>query len=862
MRLARLALVAGSALALVRCSESGRYGTGPGTGGGGGGGGGGGNQTPGVSCTTGCPSVTILQPSTPAFPVGVGDSVLVQFRATDDRAIVSVEIVGVSFRGNPAFGTDTVVERFTKRTIAIPNRPDTTMARFLYVIKTDSTTEDATIIVTAIDSVGNRGADTTSVRLSAGPKITISKPNNGATTSVGKSFTIELTAADPQGVRVVGWRATGVVTAADSTIRSGATLPDTVVFIDTLTVPAGTANGNIIITGFAVDSTGDPSSTANGVTVTVAPVGSDVTPPLVTFTVNPRVEVDDSLTIVATDGSGLTRVGFVVRQVGSNTVVAADSQNFSGNLTDITLRLPLRVDTITTFPRLVTVEAFAIDSIGNRGLSSTTTTPIGSTGTAAKDTITVVAGRTFTLPAGGSVGDAIYNRNRNELYLSNLLLNRVEVFNVGTQAFVAGGIPVGSKPLGLALWPRDTLGAYGDTVVVANSGGTNLSIVNVATRREVRRHRLPNYLVQTVKTVLDPSTGRLRANIIEYDMSDRPAYIGTACRTNCAQVYAIYSTTPTGAEPSPMTDRGYLAWEQLNAAPGAPDGHFFYEHAQTSPALSTDTLQIIAVRDSIPGVPVQTMQLGAGAGVMVQLSAVPFQDSTYVRNSGDFNHALLGEGGGDVTFARALTWDARSGVSAITPPQPLCDSLLGPAVCVGTRDDGISPGVFVRDFIGNRASRVKSVATNFNGLTNFVRADSVYVFDLTLRLTGILQVAGKNSGMDVHPNNRFDARSCGSPFCGGTGSPNNRLTYTARPDANIEVFDSYWYGSVAIVPVRDEIIGPIRLALNAGGQQVLVGVTAQGVVVVPLTTAIINPFPITNQLQTTQPARRTGRRVR
>ena len=77
----------------------------------------------------------------------------------------------------------------------------------------------------------------------------------------------------------------------------------------------------------------------------------------------------------------------------------------------------------------------------------------------------------------------------------------------------------------------------------------------------------------------------------------------------------------------------------------------------------------------------------------------------------------------------------------------------------------------------------------------------------------------------------------------------HRAFYTARPDANIEVFDTFFFGSIATIPVRDAIIGPIRLALNGAGQQVLVGVTAAGVVVVPLTTAIVNPFPVRAQVR-------------
>ncbi len=76
-RIARLALVAGSAFAQLQCGESGRYGvTSGGTG-----------STPGqppIPTASGVATISILLPvKVPGnTPVNVGDSVLVQFRAS------------------------------------------------------------------------------------------------------------------------------------------------------------------------------------------------------------------------------------------------------------------------------------------------------------------------------------------------------------------------------------------------------------------------------------------------------------------------------------------------------------------------------------------------------------------------------------------------------------------------------------------------------------------------------------------------------------------------------------------------------------------------------------------------------------
>ena len=67
--------------------------------------------------------------------------------------------------------------------------------------------------------------------------------------------------------------------------------------------------------------------------------------------------------------------------------------------------------------------------------------------------------------------------------------------------------------------------------------------------------------------------------------------------------------------------------------------------------------------------------------------------------------------------------------------------------------------------------------------------------------------------------------------------------FAARPDGNIDVFDTFFYGVVGSIPVRDPITGPLRVAKDALGNQLLFGMTARGLVMVRLPT-ITNPFPI------------------
>ncbi len=830
----------GCVFAVAVCGEQGRFTTS--TGGSGGTGGGGGSSGGGAG-----PGVIIQAPSKTAIvPVAVGDSVFVQVSLNDTRGVTSLLLTGNSVRGSVSLGTDTTVVRFTSRTVTLPKTQDTVITRYLRSVTTDSTSEFVTVTALAVNAANDTTRDTSVIRVVNGPKVSVLQPAVGAVTAIGKYIGIQVRAIHPQGVKVLGWRATGVVTRSDSTIFApvAGVMKDTATFTDSLLIPTGTATGNVVITPFATDSLGDPSGVAPGVTVVVQSVVGDTTPPLVQDTVPLRVEVGDSLTVTATDPSGITKVGFIVRDT-AGTVLHGDSVTLGGGSTNVTQRFRLGLDTISTFPRVVTVEAFGVDAATpqNRGGSTLTSTP-RRWPAAARDTLTVVAGTTISLPQGGQFGDAVMNPNRNELYLTNTLLNQIEVFQLNTNSFAAP-IRVGSQPVGIALWPRDTLGHNADTVIVANSGGTNLSIVNMVTRTEVQRHRLADYLVETVKTQ-PTAAGGIQILTTDYDLADRPQYLGVVCRhltgAACDSVFAVYSTAPTPAQPPPFTSRGYLASENLSAPISAKSGHLFYELA----TAGTDTLQIIAVRDTLPGQQIRDTILGAGIGDLVDLATVAFQESTFVRNSGDFNHAVIGEGGFNQGFARALSLDGRAPITyTALPPCPLLNPSTGATIgflnCTAIIDRGVSPGILVSDFVVNRSARVLSIATNFNGRTSLVRADSIYAFDYTLKLSGLLPVPSGQPGMDFDPNNAFDANARVS----GALNKNDRLVFAARPDAFIDVFDTYWYSRVATVPIRDTIVGPIRVA-SIGGTLVLVGVTSRGLVVVRLPN-FTNPFPVRQQ---------------
>ena len=714
------------------------------------------------------------------------------------------------------------------------------------------------IIGRATDGAGNFAEDTIFIFLQNvdALRVYLLQPTAGAVASSGKYIPIQVAAAQKSGVKRIGWLVGGnagqTAQTGDSLVNGSPPFPDTLDFVDSVQVTGTT--GFFTLAGFAVDSGGRVSQTSP-ITVTILSAANDVTPPQIQQTVSVRAEANDTLTVHATDPSGISVIGFRVRDL-AGTLIRQDSVLLSGTSTDVVKKFAMGLTSLTPIPQQVVIQAFACDAAvaHNCGVTGQTFTVPSPSGAARMDTVTIVAGATIALPFGGKIVDAIYNANRRELYLTNPTLGRVEIFQAANSTFVAAGIPTaGAQPWGVALWPRDTLGAYGDTIVVANSGGTQLAIIDVSPGARVLRWRqdLPDYLIQTYKVQCAPGCKTI---ITEYNISDRPQYVATVCRpaggTLCAQdsIYAIYSTTPEPSNPAPFTGRATLRMEKL-INPGNPPnpavlfGHLFWEIAGSAPSSTSDTLRVVERR----GRPYNTSRvtLTACAGINVELQSFALGDTTFVRNSGNFTHGFMGEGGQVAAkFARVMSYTTKARLQtgfslACTTGGTIRDSGLVDV------DFGMSPAVEVLDFISNTATRVKAIATNFNGATNAARADSVYYLDEGLRLKGTSPDTGFATGMDMNYNHTFaPSGSCPptSPVCGGSGSPNDRVIFVARSDANIDVFDTFHAIQIGTISTRDPIIGPLRVAKDASGNQLLFGITSRGVVMVSLP-AFTNPLP-------------------
>jgi hypothetical protein len=690
------------------------------------------------------------------------------------------------------------------------------------------------VTATAVDGAGNTsGVDT--LILATGnvppPEVKILSPFSGSSAVLGKSILVTVMGKTAIKVLSLGLSTTGPVVRTDSVLFASP-LADSITMQDTIAIPLNATPGTLTITPFLRDSLGQ-RAIGPSITITVQTAAQINSVPVVNAYCllsqgfnnacghAMRVEVTDTVHVEADDPSGIGQLGYEVRSTPGGPIDDSATYVASGNLTfephTFKMKLPY-----TTFPTTAYIQVFGRNSNGVRAYAKL------SNGADRVDTVTVVAGVTRLLPLGGQVADALYHPGKDRLYLTNITRNQVEVFNLADSSFKAPVI-VGSRPWGLAAWPVDRSGTKGDTLLVANSGGTQISYVNLnagASGLEVFRYLLPNIVVATITTTTSATSGLpIRVRTV-YDFSDRPQYLGANCHdvgAGCQDVILTYSTTPTPGQSPPFGNlNGTLRWENLTkgvTAAGKSDSttsHFFFEQAIGQSGARGDTLEI--ERFDADGVGQATLVPAGGplGSTVVSINNLAFRDTTFVRSSGNFRRSVFGEGG-SIVNSRAMMYDVDRGYDPV----------------IWWVDRGVSPPTDVSDFIANTSARMFGVAINFDGGLAAIRADSTYVLNPALRLMGILNTTNTNAGLDFHPQNT-----------GNFSFPlNTRLAFAASSEPLIEIYDTNCYLRVGTIPIKDPIIGPITAALRPSGELVLVGATARGVVIAQLPNTFTTTCP-------------------
>jgi hypothetical protein len=525
------------------------------------------------------------------------------------------------------------------------------------------------------------------------------------------------------------------------------------------------------------------------------------------------------------------------------------------DLTPIPYAVPLAFSPVVQGKK-VRVRSFAYDGGGRMSYSVRSTSVAGTTFVPAVDTALVVYGRTYTLPVNrnGAIADLAIDRARGNVFLSNINYGRLEVWQRTTQGFDATGVVVGSQPWGMTM--SRTAGA-GDTLYVANSGGTNLSRVFIgASTASSMREDLNNRLLTRVSfmfkltEVRDPGTGKIRITVsapITY--SDRPQYVQ---QSSSGRLY--FSTKPTSAAPlgtvryldpaAPAPDQRFIL---AFATPGSDPNSWLIANidgATVTPASATttanDALTLCdhASGSSTPGTTCVTSTLGIldaittlkGAepasdveyGVNLDEGSIGLSDTTFAAASGDGKWISFGEGNTKRAFGR--------------------DLLLNDDGSVPGKYTYASPAINVADLINNAADKIFGIALDKTGKTLGIHGAESYFAAVgqpfTQRLQGKKSTFAQGAGITFHPN------------ADGTGTTAaDRLAFVASANGSIEMIDIAYYdyqrGSLA---TKYNLYGPLRASLPFPGDDPsvvfkLFGVSSAGLVVIDVTASDILPGP-------------------
>jgi hypothetical protein len=691
-----------------------------------------------------------------------------------------------------------------------------------------------TLVTRVEDGNGNKSKpDTTTMAVGSRQPgfITITSPQNNSQAVRGRSVVVGFAARSTRKVRTVGFSVVvpaGATAIAGDSVSYSSPMQDSLSTTLNFAIPATAAAGTYSIVPFVVDSIGQRTA-GTPLPVDVLTSGSGTTIPRITrFGTTERVESTDTVFVEAQDPVGIGFVGYDVRTL-TGAPVRRDSVAVANGPTSVPVSLRMRL------PNPV---AGAATRLALRAFARNTEGRISDSLVAGLDTITVVSGTTRRLPNGGEVADGYFHDPSGRLYLTNIERNQLEIFNFDSLNF-QGTIAVGSRPWGITVFPAgrgSPLGPVQNRLIVANSGGTNLSFVNLngdGSGSESERYLLPNIIAYKVSI----AGGSITRSVV--DFSDRPQYVGAVCNATCSETIVAFSTTPTGGQTGGFANKGTIRYENITRR----SSHLFFEHATFLRDNKGDTLEVIRRRSGNYGsdsilvpFPVVMDPLRAGypvkdAGFLVTLADLGFRDTTFVRNSASFKRAIFGEGG-VAKGSRTLTYDADGGLGKYNA-QFVPDTSTGIVVPYVSRlsfiDLGISPPSDVSDLIANAFSPVRGVAVSADGEMFAIRADSTYLFNNTLRLYGLLQTQGGNAGFDFHPLN-----APGTNLAGGTLA--TRLSFAASREPVLEVFDTRCFQRVGVIAIKDPIIGPLKTAIR-GGRILLVGATARGVVVLDLNPA-------------------------
>ena len=371
---------------------------------------------------------------------------------------------------------------------------------------------------------------------------------------------------------------------------------------------------------------------------------------------------------------------------------------------------------------------------------------------------------------------------------------------------------MGSEPWGL------TLNRGRDTLLVANSGGTNVSMVrlgatdgsDVPIEDPLTRLLTPDVVLFNVETILDDALF-IRYNVSPVPtaeppgFSDRPQFIAVDSTGR-----VLYSTKTTL-----LGDFGTIRKAAVPAGGGDVEIKIFVQHAAmeenadfTGVAHSDLVFAVqgagddsVQVQDHTPGdlstlivgldgtaalATTQVQGLGSDAISRAGKWSVPnlgFHDTTFVSASGDGGWVVFGEGSTD-PVGRIIMYEAAQ--------------------------DAISTTIEVDDLMVNASETVRGIGLNYDGTLGVARGQNAYFFTTDLRLQGVGDLPLGGAGAVLHP---LHANAKSLQNTGGVYRPDTHLAFVGTGDRSIDIIDTFHFFRSGRIFLKDVPSGPLRAVL-------------------------------------------------
>jgi hypothetical protein len=781
----------------------------------------------------------------------------------DDRAIAGVSIVGYKETGSVDLGTFQRTIRYS--TVIAPaaglfrsGLRDTVIRRYLQPAQPVDTSLDSLIVIaTVMDSAGNADSALRRVDIVSGPKVAVLAPAQGDSVPAGVGMTVTLHATHSQGVAKLSYHVTGETnwpTKLDTTVL--ATYPPNsrdVTLTGVVRIPVDAPiRGHITVASAATDVNGQPGSAAP---VSVFVRSGSNAEPIVTQNVLARSEIGDSITINA-NGDGIQMVGFVVLDSVGHQLQRDSLALAAPYASNVSQRVPLSLSA-TTQGTKVFIYSFAKDQANRVGFSVKTgvAIPQGTEAAAYIDSTRVAFGQTFAMPRSGVVGDIAVDPVHGNVFLSNTNYNLLEVWNNATHTFATNGVAVGALP-----WGMDISSTNGNTLLVANSGGTNISQVNIGTSdpnaitenlaaRILTRNTVVYVLHQSVTFNVDTAGDTSLVYHLSYDgptvYSDRPQYVEQG-----AGGLIYYSTTTTASatpgtirviDPTQAVADPRHIWQYGAQASDASQIAIFnvdYLTVFKAPSGATNVSDQVYACDHTPGTANSSKCFvdSTAAGIMTQLQAAPVNsdiqevlgldvaslaltDTTFVARSVDRKWIGFGEADTKGTAGRIIMAHDAATFNGIS----------------------VSGTIPIHDVIENASDVVTGLAIDSTGQQvgahGLLESYFASIPDpLHLRLQGTYNSADQGAGIAF------------SPGANGTGTSNlaDRIAFVASAGGKIEIVDVAHYNNRGTLQLKYPVYGPLRVTRPLPGDPAdvvlkLYVMSTNGLVVINLRASDIQP---------------------